>query len=492
MNWDWSSEEAATGLQWFMRHAAFFDFDGKAPIFLARAPGRLDLMGGIADYSGSLVLQLPLKVATWVAVQPHDQRTVTIQSDGIQDLGVKQRAFFQLGTLVPDRPLEYGDARALFAREPERTWSAYLARVLFEPDPEPAWAAYVAGALIVLHRELGQPLRKGVRILIGSDVPVGKGISSSAALEVAALEALAAMMNVQIGERELALLAQKVENHVVGAPCGVMDQMTAACGRPFHLMELLCQPAELRGHLAIPAGLEVFGVDSGIRHAVSGADYGSVRTAAFMGYRIIAAKLGLPATSIRGRVEIEDRQFGGYLANVSPALWRERFESAVPERMPGKEFLARYGGSTDDATTVDPERVYAVRTCTAHPIFEHERVTTFRSLLAAGAATEAARVQLGELMYQSHASYSRCGLGSDGTDLLVDMVRAAGPAAGFYGAKITGGGSGGTVAVLAAAGKRAALEQIVDRYQQKTERAAQIFAGSSPGARPFGVRRLPD
>jgi L-arabinokinase len=91
-------------------------------------------------------------------------------------------------------------------------------------------------------------------------------------------------------------------------------------------------------------------------------------------------------------------------------------------------------------------------------------------------------------MYDSHASYSACGLGSDGTDRLVELVREAGPAAGLYGAKITGGGSGGTVAILAAAGRRAAVDEIARRYQTETGRAAALFAGSSPGARPYGLR----
>ena len=83
--------------------------------------------------------------------------------------------------------------------------------------------------------------------------------------------------------------------------------MTAACGRRGHLLELLCQPAEVVGHVALPPALELFGVDSGIRHAVSGADYGSVRAAAFMGYRIVADAAGLAARAVApGRVAIDD------------------------------------------------------------------------------------------------------------------------------------------------------------------------------------------
>ncbi len=95
-------------------------------------------------------------------------------------------------------------------------------------------------------------------------------------------------------------------------------------------------------------------------------------------------------------------------------------------------------------------------------------------------------------MSAAHASYGACGLGTDGTDRLVALCRAAGPAEGLYGAKITGGGSGGTVAVLAAKGDRSrgAVERIAEGYRAATRRDATIFSGSSDGAHRFGVRKL--
>src|SRR5205823_3240880 len=100
------------------------------------------------------------------------------------------------------------------------------------------------------------------------------------------------------------------------------------------------------------------------------------------------------------------------------------------------------------------------------------------------------RLLLGELMYQSHASYGACGLGSAGTDCLVSLVRAGGPPAGLYGAKITGGGSGGVVAILARAGSREAVEGIAREYESLTGRSAMVLGGSSDGAVRFGVLRL--
>ena len=93
-------------------------------------------------------------------------------------------------------------------------------------------------------------------------------------------------------------------------------------------------------------------------------------------------------------------------------------------------------------------------------------------------------------MSDSHASYSACGLGSDGTDRLVALARDAGPAQGIYGAKITGGGSGGTVAVLADAGAGNAVRAIASQYADETGREAYVFDGSSPGAAHIGAIRL--
>ena len=92
------------------------------------------------------------------------------------------------------------------------------AKALFRRDPATSWAAYVAGALLVLARERGLSLAScgGLSILVSSDVPEGKGVSSSAAVEVAAMSALAAALGVELEGRALALLCQKVENHVVG------------------------------------------------------------------------------------------------------------------------------------------------------------------------------------------------------------------------------------------------------------------------------------
>jgi L-arabinokinase len=153
----------------------------------------------------------------------------------------------------------------------------------------------------------------------------------------------------------------------------------------------------------------------------------------------------------------------------------------LPLAVSGREFLERYSGTTDLVTRVDPARTYAVHQPTLHPIGENARTSRFRELLQAE-ASESSLTEMGELMYASHASYSACGLGSDGTDLLVQLVRDAGPKCGLYGAKITGGGSGGTVAILGRSGAAASVKQIAERYSLMTGRPTYVFRGSSPGA----------
>ena len=303
------------------------------------------------------------------------------------------------------------------------------------------------------------------------------------------MQAVAAAYELKISAEELALLCQKVENLVVGAPCGVMDQMTAACGEVNRLLELLCQPADLKGTIALPEELEIWGIDSGIRHSVGGADYRTVRTAAFMGYRIIAELAGLSSKQTdAGHVVIDDKRWNGYLANISPREFEREYAPHVPERMSGQKFLDNYEGITDTVTAVDPSVEYPVLAATRHPICEHARVNRFAGILKDWRGDEQART-LGELMYESHESYSRCGLGSDGTDALVALVRET-AADDLYGAKITGGGSGGTVAVLGRRGVGEAVCQVAARYREQTGYEPAIISGSSPGANAFGYLKV--
>ena len=440
-------------------------------ITIARAPGRLDVMGGIADYSGSLVLELPTAEATLVALQKDEAcrlRIVSILEHEERILSFEM----PLADLERDgKPIEYAEAQSYFKSEKSRQW-----------------AAYVAGVFLVLERELGTRFDHGARLLISSRVPEGKGVSSSAALEVATMSAVTEAFGVEVGPRETALLCQRVENLIVGAPCGVMDQMTSACGQANQLLSMICQPAEVQASIKLPEALALWGLDSGTRHSIGGGDYGSVRAGTFMGYRIIADLAGMNVEQQGDRVTIDDPDWGGYLANLTPAEFQEKFAAHLPESLLGEEFLSRYGGTTDTVTSIEHGRTYAIRAPTVHAIYESHRVCEFARLLQrqGGDLKHAEKRSLGNLMYESHASYSACGLGSQGTDLLVEMVKKAGADRGLFGAKITGGGSGGTVVVLGSAKAGMAVRDVAASYASVTGHQPYIFSGSSPGSAAFG------
>lgn len=422
-------------------------FAPRLEIVISRAPGRLDVMGGIADYSGSLVLQRPIAEATFAAVQPAEDQRFTILS---LTAGTERAFTLPVASLsAGGNPISYEQSRELFRGSD-------------------CWAGYVAGVFLVLMRERGAAFKGGARVLISSSVPEGKGVASSAALEVAPMHAVAGAFNVALDPQTLAILCQMVENLVVGAPCGLMDQMACACSESGALMAMLCQPAQLEESVKVPQEISFWGLDSGERHTVGGSDYRSVRTGAFMGHRMI----GTP----------------GYLASLSPAEFEQKYMSLLPVEMSGRDFLVRYGRTFDTVTTVDPSRTYKVRHPAAHPVYENHRVRAFRELLQGPQSEENWRL-LGKLMYESHASYTACGLGSPGTDLIVKLVRAE-EAQGLYGARITGGGSGGTVAVVGRADAHAAVRRVVEAFERLTGHRPHVFEGTSPGAVQFGSLRI--
>lgn len=120
-----------------------------------------------------------------------------------------------------------------------------------------------------------------------SRLVAGKGLASSAALEVAVMQAVVHAQGLQLDGLELAQLCQMAENLVAGAPCGIMDQVTASLGKANCLLALRCQPAELQPHITIPPGIQFWAIDSGREHRVSGSEYRTVRAAAFMGRRML-------------------------------------------------------------------------------------------------------------------------------------------------------------------------------------------------------------
>ncbi len=411
----------------------------------ASAPGRLDVMGGIADYSGSLVLQMPIREKTTVQIRLRNDYQCVLQSETNSGDRLEASVDFRDFLTVGKVDFEFAHQQ-------------------FKKNPRESWIAYVLGTALLLQKEK-QIQFKGADFIIQSEVPIGKGVSSSASLEVATLKALGKAFGLSFTGTELPMLAQKVENLIVGAPCGLMDQLTSFFGEPAKLLPILCQPDKIKPPIPFPADVYFLGIDSGIRHSVSGAAYSDVRCAAFMGYSIIARAVGASNKDILDSISKNDFSklpYGGYLCNIPLAEFEKKFKRLLPETMMGSDFRSIYECTIDQVTKVNEKTRYSIYHSAAHPIYENERVHRFMEYLLSlqdsigRPSREILLRKMGELMDESHISYSQCGLGADRTDEIVALAKEkAGD--GIFGAKITGGGSGGTVCLLAAGqnGKKA-------------------------------------
>jgi galactokinase len=449
-------------------------FSATRPIYLSRAPGRLDLMGGNVDYTGGLVFQSTIKEATWAAAQRRSDQKIVFWNPQIAKEGWQDRAEFQLNELR----------------------SQEAVKALVNARAEIRWTSYVLGAFFLLQRRYPEKVQTGSSIYIESEVPLNKGVSSSAAVEVAVMKAAAACYGIDLKGIDLAEACQWVENVIADSACGIMDQAASVLGDVDHILPLLCQPCLPRELVKLPAGLRCWAIDSGVRHAVTGIEYEAARAAAFIGYRMICEWENLPIEKVKGgRIpRYTDPRWQGFLSNIVPSVFRSKYEQRLPEMISGADILALGSIHPDPFTVVRPEVNYRVRACTRYAIEENQRIELFIEL-ARGTTQQsslAAFRQMGELMFQSHWSYTETGLGCEATDQLTEIVRKNCCENLLYGAKITGGGAGGVVAVLGSVDGATAFQEAVDEYARLRSFEPYVFEGSSVGADRFGTHVLPE
>ncbi len=442
-------------------------FSSPNPIYISRAPGRIDLMGGNDDYTGGLVFEATIAEATYAASQLNHEMLVVLKNKNAQEAGWLGEYSIDINDLTDEIKV----------------------REIVNASPSVRWTAYVLGNIFYLKMKYPEQVNKGIRIYMESTVPLNRGVSSSAAIEVAVMKASAAAYGINLSGTQLALACQWVENVIAESACGIMDQITVISGLKDYILPLVCQPCNPEPLIKLPNDLKVWAIDSGVSHQVSGIEYESARAAAFMGYKMICDNENIEVIEQTENdiKRFTDSKWNGYLANVSPSIFESHYRNILPQRISGMEYIKNHSIHVDPFTQVRDDIHYNVLANTKYAVEENNRVNVF-SELSRGASTQRAYSLMGELMYQSHWGYTECGLGAKATDILVGICREAGINQGIYGAKITGGGAGGTVAILADKNASAVIYEIFSSYKELNLGIPYLFEGSSDGADAYGIK----
>ncbi len=433
--------------------------------WITRAPGRLDVIGGFAEYSGATVIGTPLAGGVNVTVQLRDDSRIAI-------FGLGQFAGFD------GQPITF-ELAGLDAKAP-----AEFAQEL----PDVLWVRAAAGAIVAMlvtgKIEDGAP---GATIVIDSRIPALIDAGVTASVAVAVLTALIAAWDLRFDPAECAQLAVRADNEVVGFPCGPGSALTVLHAHRGGLTPVNCRTGTVEKVLALPEDLVLVGVDCGVKYPDANRRYIRARSAAFMG-RVLIDRI-IQAFDLQGI------QWNGILAQMPVAGYVDRLRDRIPIKIKGADFISRFGQTSDALTSIEPDITYKIRSRTEHHIYEADRSLRFAEHFArlSKRRDRDLLIKAGELMYASHWSYGqRCGLGSIETDRLVTLLRQRGPDAGIFGARISGQGAGGIVVVLMdnSPTARNALQDAIHEYERVVSTKTSILEGTSCGALEFGLRQV--
>jgi galactokinase len=359
----------------------FRDQYGEDPT-IYRAPGRVNLIGEHTDYNDGFVMPSAIEFYVWVAAAPRVDCKLSIHS------------------------LNYSETVEVDNSSPELR-------------PRKHWSDYVIGVAVMLERA-GYTMR-GANLVVLGEVPIGSGLSSSAAIEVAAGLALLANAGLHLDRRELAKICRQAENEFVGARVGIMDQFVSCCGHAGHALMLDCRSLEYR-LLPLPPGIELVICNTMVKHALAGGEYNVRRQECEEGVRLLSR--ALPG-----------------VAALRDVTWQQ-LESQAKQL---------------------PETIY--RRC-RHVIGENDRVNQ-----AAVALEENDLAGLGSFLFESHRSLrDDYEVSCPELDLMVDLAKKQ---PGVIGARMTGGGFGGCTVNLVH------TEAVLD-FQRSVAREYAQAIGVSP------------
>jgi galactokinase len=352
---------------------------------LYRAPGRVNLIGEHTDYNEGFVLPAAIGFYCWVAAVPRNDRKLVVHSETF-----KETVEAHLDSLS-----SFGKSH----------WANYPLGV--------AWALQSAGKRL-----------RGASLLIHGDVPLGAGLSSSAAIEAAVGFALLRLNDLNVDRTELARLCQKAENDFVGARVGIMDQFAACHGRASHALLLDCRSLEYRP-VKLPAGIQLVICNTMVKHEIASGEYNRRRAECEEGVRILRAVL----PEIRALRDVTAAQLEKHRLLLMP-------------------------------------KVYA--RC-HHVITENVRVQRTVQAFESGDLG-----LLAPLMRESHGSLrDDYEVSCKELDLMVEIAVAQ---PGVIGARMTGGGFGGcTVNLVDASSAQTFAEEISRAYEAKTGIHPEVY-----------------
>ncbi|UCG31601.1 MAG: hypothetical protein JSU68_08025 [Phycisphaerales bacterium] len=442
--------------------------DESVPWYIACAPGRLDVMGGISDYCGGPAVGLTLGRGTWVAAQQRDDQQVHITFARHEPGAASKTSTWALSNLYgPDG-----------VRDPQ-DFASRIARL------GDGWALPVAGVLHALLALGYVPnLGGGLTLAFRTELLASGGLGATAAAQVALMEALREIFDLDVSLERLSAVCHYASRPVCRLPSGNMDPPIILMGKPDALLPVNDAETE---PLPVPAAICFWGVDSGVRHPLADQKQRQTRTASAMGARIISA--------IDAGARRSSSSRGLHLADITQFAYVSRYRDRLPTKMKGSEFLAHFGPLDADADPVEPDTVYKIRSRTEHHIYESQRCRQFTGLMRRAARAPHAHwlQSAGQLMNSSHWSYGqRCGLGTIETDVLVSLFQKGGIEQGVFGARISGAGAGGMVTVMASNNQRArdTVASIMEEYESRTGCKPVLYEPGGCGARQWGARRI--
>ena len=434
---------------------------------VARARARLDVIGGLSDFTGGLALSVPTCDHVCVTVIPRDDDMIAIES--VRD-----------STTVDGSPMTVPVAR-LMPSPGKVVDSADGNALLGGSNSQLVRCALGTIAELLRDGVLGNRMA-GVTLKISASFDHTTDTGAYCAVAAGTAMALTSAIAVEADRTALARLCQRAVSSWIGVPSGISNVLSMLSpSKAGELLRCRVQSEPTVKALPLPAGVRIVGVDCGTRNENYITRYNTARTAAFMGRVLI------------DRIIKHERytaiEWNGYVSNLSCHTYVEYFRDRLPTKIKGWDFLDRFGETGDTATRVDPDAVYKVRSRTEHHIYENARACEFADcIVRAGRCTDPDPLsRAGELMFASHWSYGqRYGLGAVNTELLVRLMRRYGAKAGIYGAKVSGFGCGGVVVVLMRATDEAreALAGAVSAYEERSGQKTRIIPCDEQGASP--------